>query len=67
MNADTIKGEWKVLKGDIQKKWGKLTDDDMAVINGDRNKLAGHIQKAYGLSKDETEKQLKDWEDSAAA
>jgi len=64
MNNDMIKGEWKEIKGAIQKKWGKLTNDDLAMINGDRTKLAGSIQKAYGIQRDEAEKQLKEWEDS---
>ena len=63
MNEDIIKGEWKEVKGSIQKKWGKLTNDDLDQINGDRTKLTGKIQKAYGLQRDEAEKQLKAWED----
>ena len=62
MNNDIIKGEWKEIKGAVQKKWGKLTNDDLSQINGDRTKLAGSIQKAYGIQKDEAEAQLKEWE-----
>lgn len=62
MNTDIIKGQWNILKGDVKKTWGKLTDDDIAFIDGDREKLAGKIQKAYGLGRDEAEQQLKDWE-----
>lgn len=67
MNQDIIEGKWNEIKGSIQKRWGKLTNDDMDQINGDRIKLAGKIQKAYGLQQDEVEKQLKDWEDKTAA
>ena len=67
MNKDIIKGEWNEIKGSVQKKWGKLTDNDLTQINGDRTKLAGSIQKAYGIQSDEAEKQLKDWEDKRAA
>ena len=62
MNQDIIKGKWNEIKGTVQEKWGKLTDDDLAQINGDRIRLAGSIQKAYGISKDAAEKQLKEWE-----
>ena len=65
MNEDIIKGEWKEVKGSIQKRWGNLTNDDLDQINGDRTKLSGKIQKAYGLQRDEAEKQLKAWEDRA--
>ena len=67
MNKDIIKGKWNEVKGDVQKKWGKLTNDDLDQINGDRTKLTGRIQKVYGLERDEAEKQLKEWEDRRAA
>jgi uncharacterized protein YjbJ (UPF0337 family) len=63
MNKDIIKGDWNEIKGSVQKKWGKLTNNDLDQINGDRNELAGKIQKVYGLQRDEAEKQLKAWED----
>lgn len=33
-------------------------------INGKREELAGRIQKAYGIDKDEAEKQIKAFEES---
>ena len=45
MNEDIIEGKWNEIKGDVQKKWGKLTDDDIEQINGDRTKLSGRIQE----------------------
>lgn len=67
MNDDTIKGNWKQFKGSVQNKWGKLTDDQFDQIEGSRTKLAGKIQEAYGKSKDEAEKEVKEWEKSNAA
>lgn len=62
MNEDIIKGKWTEIKGSVQKQWGKLTNDDITRINGDRTKLAGRIQQLYGVASDEAERQLKDWE-----
>jgi uncharacterized protein YjbJ (UPF0337 family) len=62
MNWDRIEGNWKQLKGSVKVQWGKLTDDQLDVIAGKRGKLAGKIQETYGISKDETEKQLIDWQ-----
>lgn len=67
MNKDIIEGKWTEIKGAVQQKWGKLTDDDLAEINGSREKLAGKIQKNYGLARDEVEKQLDAWNDDRAA
>jgi uncharacterized protein YjbJ (UPF0337 family) len=61
MNEDILKGKWKQLKGDAQKKWGKLTDDDLDVINGKREQLEGKIQERYGSTREEAEKQADDW------
>jgi uncharacterized protein YjbJ (UPF0337 family) len=58
MNKDILKGEWKELVGTIKQRWGKLTDDDISYIDGSFDKLAGQIQKHYGLSKEEVEKEL---------
>jgi len=41
MNWDRIEGNWKQFKGRVQSQWGKLTDDDLDVIKGDRDRLAG--------------------------
>ena len=64
MNKDIIAGNWKQLKGKVQQKWGELTDDDFDVIAGKRTELAGRVQERYGITRDEAEKQVKEWEDS---
>jgi uncharacterized protein YjbJ (UPF0337 family) len=67
MNNDILEGKWNQFKGSAQKKWGKLTDDDLDQIQGDRTKLAGKIQEAYGKTKEEVEEELKAWERDMAA
>lgn len=62
MNWDKAAGNWKQLKGSVKMQWGKLTDDQLDVIEGRRDKLAGKIQEAYGVSKDEAERQISDFE-----
>ena len=39
----------------------KLTDDDLAQINGQRDQLEGKIQQRYGLAKDRARKDIDDW------
>lgn len=62
MNWDRIEGDWKQLKGNIKVRWGKLTDDQLDVIAGKRDIFAGKIQELYGISKEEVEKQLTEWQ-----
>ncbi|MEI4471243.1 CsbD family protein [Frigidibacter sp. MR17.24] len=61
MNWDTVEGNWKQLKGSVKEQWGKLTDDDLDVAAGKRDKLAGLIQEKYGKSKDVAEREVDDY------
>ena len=64
MHWDEIKGNWKKLKGKARSKWGQLTDDDLERVAGQREQLAGIVQKKYGLTKDEVEGQIEEFIDS---
>jgi uncharacterized protein YjbJ (UPF0337 family) len=52
MNQDIVKGQWKQIRGKAKEWWGKLTNDDLDVINGNRDQLVGKLQERYGYSKD---------------
>jgi len=58
MNTETLKGQWKQLKGRVRKQWGKLTDDDLDQIHGNAEILAGKIQERYGRAKDEAQAEV---------
>jgi uncharacterized protein YjbJ (UPF0337 family) len=63
MNWDTVGGQWKQAKGKVREQWGKLTDDDMDVIAGKRDQLIGRIQERYGITRDEAERQVREFSD----
>jgi uncharacterized protein YjbJ (UPF0337 family) len=65
MNWDRIQGNWKQVKGKVKEQWGKLSDDDIDVVNGRREQLAGKIQEKYGVAKDEAERQVASFEKGA--
>jgi uncharacterized protein YjbJ (UPF0337 family) len=67
MNSDQVAGQWKQAKGKIKEQWGKLTDDDLKVIEGNRDQLVGKIQERYGIAREEAEKQVKEWQRTHAA
>jgi uncharacterized protein YjbJ (UPF0337 family) len=62
MNWEQMQGQWNQTKGAVKKQCGKLTDDDLAIINGERDQLVGKIQERYGIAKEEADKQVKTWE-----
>jgi len=61
MNTDQLQGKWKQIKGSAKERWGKLTDDDIDIINGQREQLVGKVQERYGLAKEEAGKQVDEW------
>ncbi|HBN7326897.1 TPA: CsbD family protein [Escherichia coli] len=62
MNKDEAGDNWKQFKGKVKEQWGKLTDDDMTIIEGKRDQLVGKIQERYGYQKDQAEKEVDSWE-----
>jgi uncharacterized protein YjbJ (UPF0337 family) len=62
MNRDEIKGKWMQYRGIVQEKWGKLTEDDLDVIDGQVDQLAGKIQERYGIARKEAQRQVKEFE-----
>ena len=62
MNTDIIAGKWKQLKGQAQKKWGKLTDDDLDVAEGHSEYLVGKLQERYGITKEKAEEEIAEFQ-----
>jgi len=61
MNSDQMKGKWKQIKGSVKERWGKLTDDDLDVIDGQQDQLIGTIQERYGIAREAAQKQVDEW------
>ena len=58
MNSDVFAGKWKQAKGQVKEWWGQLTDDDLARVDGNRDKLVGILQERYGYAKDRAEQEI---------
>jgi len=63
MNWDRIEGNWKQFSGKVKEKWGELTDDDIARVNGNREQLEGVLQQRYGYAKDKARQEIDKWTD----
>lgn len=61
VNNDQFEGNWKQFKGDLKKQWGKLTDDDLLIIEGNYDKFEGRVQERYGDKKDEVKRWTDEW------
>jgi uncharacterized protein YjbJ (UPF0337 family) len=61
MNWDQVEGKWKQLKGGAREHWGELTDSDLDVIAGNREKLVGKLQERYGYAKEQAQRTADEW------
>jgi uncharacterized protein YjbJ (UPF0337 family) len=61
MNWDQVKANWKDLKGKVHVAWGKLTDDDLEQIRGNREQLEAAVQRRYGVAKEDAQRQVSEW------
>ena len=67
MDWNRVEGNWKQVKGKVKEQWGKLTEDDLDVINGQREQLEGKIIERYGYAKDKAKKDIDDWYSSQSS
>ncbi|HUX83635.1 MAG TPA: CsbD family protein [Chitinophagaceae bacterium] len=58
MDKLSLKGHWNVIKGQLKKSFGNLTDDDLAYEEGSEDELIGRIQKRTGQAKEEIERMI---------
>ena len=65
MNEDTLKGQWNQLKGTLKQQWGRLTDDDIAQLDGSKDQIVGKLQERYGIARDEAEREWDHWQRSS--
>jgi uncharacterized protein YjbJ (UPF0337 family) len=61
MNKDKAAGQWKQLNGKLKEQWGKLTDDDLTVLEGNLDQLIGRVQERYGIARDEADRQVREF------
>jgi len=58
MNGDIFQGKWKQLRGQIQQKWGDLTDSDLDRIKGGQAEFEGLLQERYGYTKERAKQEV---------
>ena len=64
MNKEQVQGKAEQLKGEIKKTWAKLTDNDIMLLEGNRDQFLGKVKEHYGLAKEDAETKVKALEDA---
>jgi len=62
MDWDRISTNWSHWRDRVRERWSRLTELELTAVAGRREVLAARIQDVYGLSPEETERQLLNWE-----
>ena len=52
LNENVAKGKWLEVKGEIQKTWGRLNNDELEKSKGDLKVIGGLIQQKYGQTQE---------------
>ena len=58
INVQGLQGHWNQMKGELKKKWGQLTEDDLSWSGGNIDQLVGRIQQRTGETREAIEKYL---------
>jgi len=61
VNWDQLQGKWKQMTGALRLQWGRLTDNDLEVIAGNRDAFIGRVQERYGIAREEAENRIEKW------
>jgi|HubBroStandDraft_6_1064221.scaffolds.fasta_scaffold46299_4 uncharacterized protein YjbJ (UPF0337 family) len=61
MNWTQVEGKWLELKAAAKTEWGKLTEDDLAYVNGQKDKLIGKLQERYGVLREKAQHDVDAW------
>lgn len=65
MNSDQFEGKWKQLKGSVKQRWGKLTDDDVSMMSGQKDQFIGKLQERYGITREQAMREADEWASAA--
>jgi uncharacterized protein YjbJ (UPF0337 family) len=55
-------GTWQQARREIKQHWNKLTNDQIAMVAGQRDQLVDVIQECYDITRDDADRQVRAWE-----
>jgi uncharacterized protein YjbJ (UPF0337 family) len=61
MNWDQLSGAWMQFRGKVREQWGRLTEDDLDIIDGQREQLEGKLQERYGVAREDASRAIDSW------
>lgn len=62
MDWNSVAEEWPHFRNEVRTRWPLLTDANLDSIAGQRDRLADQVRDSYGITADETERQIANFE-----
>ena len=59
-----LQGNWNEVRGKLKQKWSKLSDYDLKQIEDNQQVIFSILQKQYGFSRDEADREVKKFKES---
>lgn len=63
MNKEQVEGKFQQFGGEIKKIWGRLTDDEIALLDGQEDIFYGKLKEKYGIAREEGEERIRNLTD----
>jgi len=64
MEWNVIESRWHEYRAAAKRRWDKLSEAQLTGTRGNRGYLLKRVQEAYGLTSEEAERQVSDWQRS---
>ena len=61
MDWEQVEANWDLLQGKAREYWGRLTDEDMAGIQGNRDRLISCVERRYKMTTDQAQRHVDGW------
>lgn len=61
MSWDQLQSKWPQMRASLRHRWGRLTEDDLDIIAGNRDIFIGRVQERYSISREEARQRIDEW------
>lgn len=67
MRKEELRENWKRLRDAVKIEWDRLTEEDLDEIAGERTLLVGKVEQRYDVTRENADRQVRDWQGRVAA
>lgn len=61
MDWNQLQAAWPRMRGQLRHRWGRLTEDDLDIIAGQREVFIGRVEERYSVGREEARQRIEEW------